>query len=270
MLKHIVNTCIFISALLGLSSCQKVIDIELDTAPDQIVIEGNITDQLGVQSIKISQSVPYTESNHYPAVRGATVIVKDEKGQSWNFTETQPGTYTSGPLKGEAGGIYTLVVTAHDGAIYTASSAMPKPVILDSLSFKVYDFFGDETKEVQVSYKDPVDASNQYRYLMKVNGTAVKQIFVDNDRFTNGKGGERPLFYSAENEKDKLKKGDQVEIEMQCIDQQMFTYWYTLSRQAESGPGGGVTPGNPPSNISNGALGYFSVHTTQVKTINIK
>jgi hypothetical protein len=34
-------------------------------------------------------------------------------------------------------------------------------------------------------------------------------------------------------------------------------------------PGGGITPNNPPSNISNGALGIFSAHTTETRSVTI-
>ncbi len=266
MLKNILNTSIFIGLVLALSSCQKVIDIELGTSPSQIVIEGNLTNQLGQQIIKISQSVPYTDNNVYPAVTGANVMVRDDIGHSWTFTESQPGIYTFGPLKGEAGRTYTLIAKIND-AKYTASSTMPEAVKLDSLNTKVYSFFGEESHSIEVSYQDPEDKANQYRYIMKINGHLVKQILVDNDRFTNGKGGPRPLFHHTENDKDKIKIGDEVEIEMQCIDKNIFTYWYTFAAQAQNGPGGGVTPGNPPSNIDNNALGYFSAHTSEIRTI---
>ena len=49
---------ILVIGLLHLSSCEKVIDIELETSPNQIVIEGNITDRLESQTIKLSSQFP--------------------------------------------------------------------------------------------------------------------------------------------------------------------------------------------------------------------
>jgi hypothetical protein len=57
---------------------------------------------------------------------------------------------------------------------------------------------------------------------------------------------------------------------MQCIDKPVYTYWFTLMQQGDNGPGGGVTPADPPSNITPTVLGYFSAHTTQSKTIVVK
>ncbi len=266
MLKQILYIPIIIGLMLALSSCERVIKVELASSPNQIVIEGNLTDRLEQQIIKISQSIPYTESSNYPAVTAANVKVTDDKGRSWTFKETQPGVYTFGPLKGEAGRTYTLIAKIKD-TVYTASSTMPTRVKLDRIKSKEYSYFGGESRSVEVSYQDPENVANQYRYIMKINGHLVKQIFVDNDRFTNGNSGPRPLFHNPENEKDKIKIGDKVEIEMQCIDKNIFTYWYTLATHAQNGPGGGVTPSNPPSNIDNNALGYFSAHTSETSTI---
>ena len=56
---------------------------------------------------------------------------------------------------------------------------------------------------------------------------------------------------------------------MQCIDDKVYLFYAALLQLSGGGPGGGVTPANPPSNISNGALGYFSAHTVRTRNIVI-
>ncbi len=243
---------------IGLISCEKVLDVKLDTSPSQIVIEGSITNIRGTQAISITRSVAYTESNKYPPVTGANVTVSDNAGSSWNFTETQPGIYTFGSLRGLPGRTYTLQVTANN-SVYTASSTMPSQVNMDSIAFRTFVFGGKAKKQVQVFYLDPSGRHNQYRFVAKRNGVLIKQIFTDNDRFTNGRYVSNVLF----NDGDDLVAGDVVHVEMQCIDEPVYTYWFSLASQSQNGPGGGVAPNNPPSNISNNALGYFSAHTSQ-------
>ncbi|MBB6273838.1 hypothetical protein HDF26_004311 [Pedobacter cryoconitis] len=63
---------------------------------------------------------------------------------------------------------------------------------------------------------------------------------------------------------------DKVTVELQCIDKPVYTYWLTLMQQGNPGPGGGVTPCNPPTNISPETLGYFSAHKTQTISIIAK
>ena len=65
--------------------------------------------------------------------------------------------------------------------------------------------------------------------------------------------------------------GDTIHVEMQCIDQNIYTYYIAVIQiSGDDGSGAGITPANPPSNISNGALGYFSAHTSAVSSIVIK
>ena len=63
-----------------------------------------------------------------------------------------------------------------------------------------------------------------------------------------------------------LKPGDLITLKMQCIDKKVALYYTTLALMGDSGPGGGTTPNNPPTNITNGALGIFSAHTVQEKS----
>jgi len=68
----------------------------------------------------------------------------------------------------------------------------------------------------------------------------------------------------------KVVVGDAIHVEMQCIDQNVYTFYSALLQLSGGGPGGGITPANPPSNISNGALGYFSAHTVRKKSVVIQ
>ena len=68
--------------LMAVQSCQKVIDIDLNSAAPQIVIEGSISDQPGPYTVKITKTVNFSETNIFPAVSGAAVTVSDDAGNS--------------------------------------------------------------------------------------------------------------------------------------------------------------------------------------------
>ena len=57
---------------------------------------------------------------------------------------------------------------------------------------------------------------------------------------------------------------------MQCVDVAVYNYFKALPLVNISNSGGDITHVNPVSNISNGALGYFSAHTSEVKSIIIQ
>lgn len=258
---------LLIAVAFSVSSCEKVIDVDINTSASQIVIEGIITNQNTLQTVKISESVPYTNTNTYPAVTAAQLTVTDDEGRVWTLRERAAGTYTFGPMSGIAGHKYTLKAVVRD-VTYNASSTMPSAVKIDSLGIRLITFGGSDRKQVEVHYTDPADQVNQYRWILKINGIQAKQVFADDDQFTNGNAVTNILFYNDDdNDNNDFKTGDELEVEMQCIDRSIFTYWYTLSQQTQNGPGGGVTPGNPPSNIDHNALGYFSAQTTEKNTV---
>jgi hypothetical protein len=252
--------------VLLIMSCTKVIDLKLGNDTGKLVIEANITNVMRPQYIKLSQNVPFTSTNIYPPVTGATVAVSDDKGNNYTFTEGPAGTYSSKAFAGVAGTTYKMSILTN-GTSYTASSVMPELVALDSISSKKSDFNrGGNQRQITIHYKDPAGVANQYRFIMYVNGVQLKRVFVYNDDFTDGRYINIDV---VENDID-IFPGDTAIVEMQCIDKPIYTYWYTLMQQGFNGPGGGVTPSNPPTNITPVSLGYFSAHTTQSVTIVVK
>lgn len=265
-MKHIITYILFSVLLFTAASCQKVIDLNLGNNSGQLVIEGNISNKPGPQSILLSQNVAFTSTNTYPPVTGATVIVTDLKGNTYNFQEGPAGNYVNQNIAGITDTTYTLHV-AVSGKTYTAVSKMPQAVQLDSITAKKDNFFSKANqRQITVHFQDPANVPNQYRFIMYVNNVQVKRVFTINDDFTDGRYVNLDI---QENDIDVLA-GDTVKVEMQCIDKNMYTYWFTLQQQKINGPGGGVTPSNPPTNISPVTLGYFSAHTTQTRTLIVK
>jgi hypothetical protein len=251
--------------LLALSACQKVIDLKLNSAAAQIVIEGNINNIKASQSVSISQSVPFTSTNNYPAISGATVTIQENKGIIYTLPESSiPGTYTINNIAGKPGSTYTLTVKTN-GQTYTAVSTMPQLVAYAPLSF-TNDAFNAGSKSAVVNFNDPPNVTNQYRFVLYVNGAQIKNIYVADDTFTDGANVNIDLYQNDVT----IKTGDQVIVDSQGIDRNMFYYWYSLAQQQGSGVGGSAAPSNPPSNISNNALGYFSAHTSVIQTAIVK
>ncbi|WP_419701213.1 DUF4249 domain-containing protein [Mucilaginibacter sp. NFX135] len=252
--------------LLTVSSCDKVIDVRLDNDSDKLVIEGNITNVSGTQTIKLNTNVAFSNTNTYPSVTGAQVKVNDQYGNVYAFQEGSPGIYTIPKMAGITGGVYKLSVTTK-GKTYEASSKIPVQVALDNVRAFKDNFSTDENKKkITVYYTDPKGLGNQYNFLLYVNDVQVKRVFANNDDFTDG----NKVAFDLAQDDISIYAGDKVTVEMQSVDKTMYTYWYTLMQQGFKGPIGGVTPSNPPNNITPEVLGYFSAHTIQTKTITVK
>lgn len=246
-------------ATLFLVSCEKEISIDLNSKDPKIVIEGIITDQTMPYSVKISQTVNFIDSNDFPPVINALVIIKDNVGVVDTLKQQVPGTYITNRIVGKSGVKYDLYVKVN-GNEYFATSTMPQKIKLDDLIFNLSSNpTGKESYVTIPIFTDPAKLGDCYRFLQSTPDKKDKSIIVANDNINNGLVNRRPIF-SLDFD---LIKGDIVTIEMRCIDVNTYNYFYTLSQISGNGPGGGTTPSNPPNNITgNDALGYFTAYTT--------
>ncbi|MBP9187068.1 MAG: DUF4249 domain-containing protein [Bacteroidia bacterium] len=251
-----------IIATIALSSCEKVIDLDLKDVESKLVVEANITNQPGPYFVKLTKSIPFDESSIYPEVNDALVIISDEAGQSDTLNYTSNGVYKTNTTQGIEGRSYYLKIVA-EGKTYTATSTMPQKVILDNIGISVLQFGGQNNNVLFPEYTDPIKKGNNYNFVVTINGVKNKTYLLWNDNTNNGLPNQRPIGGPGID----IKTGDNVIVEMQCIDSNVYDYYFTLSQMAGNGPGGGTTPTNPPNNITGGALGLFSAHTTESKDV---
>lgn len=248
----------------SLYSCQKVIDVDLNEAEPRVVVEAEINDQPGPYYVALSRTVNFDETNVFPPVTGATVVLSDNAGNSETLTEEQPGLYRTNSITGTPGRTYTLQITS-SGTTYTAVSTMPQPVKLDSLNLQSA-IFRDSVKNVHAYFTDLKGTENWYRLVQIFNDNVSENINVTNDVLQDGHVFDAMLFTPDDH---RLRRGDSVTVILQTIDKNVFDYFRTLG-QVTGGGDPGATPGNPLTNFNNGALGYFSAHAQDRKYIIIK
>lgn len=260
--QNIFKTALFVG-ILATTACEDVIDINLDEAATQYVITGNIHNQLGPYTVKITQSVAFDEPNVYPEVSNATVIIND--GQTVDsLREIAPGVYeTTKIVQGVPGRTYQLEVYIGEKR-FTAVSTMPPAVEMDQITAQTSTFAGNTSMQIVPKFADPLGLGNYYQFIQYVNNERWPNIFVLDDRNNDGGTFTRPLF--APNSDREIKKGDTVSVDMRCIDRITYKYLYTLDASSGEGPNG-TTPSNPDNNFGGAALGYFSAHTLSRLTI---
>lgn len=265
------NIFLIILSLFLVTSCEKEIDLDLENQSGKIVIEGNVTDQAGPYYVKITRSVAFTEANQYPAIENAQVILSDNAGQTETLQYAGNGMYKTTNFIGQSGRIYTLKITA-EGQQYTAQSTMPEAVSFDGLEQDSFMVGGETSYTLLPVFTDPQALGDHYLFSFTVNNNPKKFFSEFSDNVNNGMPNQRPLLLpNDDSEADDIKvvAGDTIHVEMQCIDENVYTFYSALLQLSDGGPGGGVTPANPPSNISNGALGYFSAHTVRTRSVVI-
>lgn len=258
-MKNIINI-VCLAALLA--SCEKIIDLDYTENQSQIIIEGNITNEEGPYFVRITESIGISETGMNPTVDNAKVTIGDDAGNSETLTPEGNGYYRTTSIQGEEGRSYFLTVDV-DGQVYTAESTMPQNVPFDSIRVEELELFGELQYTFVPVYHDPAEAGNYYRFKFALNNELLKQHLIQSDEIRNGQVN--TLLLLIDDEELELKAGDMVTLTMQCVDQNVGSYYRALVEMSNTGPGGGTTPANPPNNITGGALGVFSAHTTQTR-----
>ena len=259
---------IFFSLIILLTSCENVIEIDLDYMKPKLVIDGVINDFDSQCIIKLSKTTDYFNQNTNPAVSGAAVTLTDNAGKVIKLNEIEPGKYLGECVQAKSNVNYTLNILS-DGDEYVAEATIPQKVNIDSITcnYNPESIFYEVGYVVTCHLTDPEESHNFYRLKTynindKSKAKNSKDLYVD-DLF-NGNKLELPWSY------DVYQQNDTVVVELYSLDEQTYDYYKTLFPIS----GGAemmslTTPANPNTNISNGALGYFGAYTISRDTIII-
>lgn len=237
------------------SSCQKVIDIDLNSADPKLVIECLLSDSAGPCLVKLTRTVDYFDAGVSPMVSGARVIISDNLGNTEQLTESQPGHYVTQTTQGVSGRTYFLNITV-DGETYSAQSTMANSVPIDTAFGTYYppSFGGQGGYVATGAVYDPATEANYYRQRIYVNGVLQDTsgfYFIADDVLSNGRYLQFPLFPVFFNE------NDTVTIEMWLLNKEGYDFFQSLIQIAGGTNPSQAAPGNPVSMISGDALGYF-------------
>ena len=249
---------------IGIFSCKKVINVDINNASSQVVILGDVTNAPGPYNISVSSTVNFSAGNNFPPLSGALVTISDNHGLNDSLSEVSPGVYATHTFwHGQPGNTYTLIVSS-SGKKYSAISTMPQMVNLDSVGFQHSIRRGGKLViEAVANFQDPAGISNYYQFAESINDTVLNKVFIFPDRLSDGKY----ISQALDDDSTDLQIGNQLTFSMYCIDQKVYQYLFELRQLLDSNPFNEATPANPDSNISGGALGYFSAHTIQTKRL---
>lgn len=255
--------------LVGLVSCEEVVDVELEESAPRLVIEASLLWngdlQNNVQVIRLTTTAPYFQENIPPAT-GATVSVLTENGEEYFFEEVSDGIFTNKEIRPVVDAEYQLHIS-YQGEEYIATENLIPVPQLDFVEQSLGGFSGDEI-EFKVFYQDPADRDNYYLFHY-INEKISLQIY--DDEFTNG--NQTFAFFSDED----AEPGDQVGFQIQGISEGFYEYMYIL--RSQSGTGGGPFQTQPSivrgnvvntTNPKNFPFGYFRLSKTNFLPYEVK
>jgi hypothetical protein len=264
---------ILLLAILTVTSCTDVIEVEVPSEAPRLVIEASINwekETVGNnQSIKLSRSTPYFDTNGAEPVLAASVKITNEtEGAVFIFTDNSDGTYSTDSFVPLLNNTYVLEVI-HEGETYLAQeNLIPVASILSV--YQSTDYFFQDLLEVNFDFIDPEDEANYYFIKFQEQADLLPSLSTLKDEYINGS----LITISNERREDEdinqlaYAPGDLVDMELYGISKRYYDYMSILINQSESGGPFDTTPvaliGNcinvndPDSN----AYGYFRI--TQV------
>ncbi len=207
-------------------ACEKVVDVDLDTAAPKLVIDASIDWQKNTsgsqQKIKLSTTTAYY-NDAFPVVSGATVVVTNTANTVFNFIEnTGAGEYVCTNFLPVVGETYTLTITLN-GETYTATETlMATPDIEANIEQDDTGGMAGDEVELTYYYQDNAAQTNYYVFSNKIPQMAFPQYAVEDD--DNNQGGLTPVYYSHKD----LKPGDIVNIKLYGISKRYYDYFRKL------------------------------------------
>ncbi|MEM6687021.1 MAG: DUF4249 domain-containing protein [Bacteroidota bacterium] len=255
---HIYFILIAISFLI---SCTDTVDVDVPNAGSRLVIEASINWEKGTsgqtQTIKLSESTGFFDSNTNVPVTGASVIVtKEDDGMQFIFQDLNNGDYLTTNFVPQLNQEYALEVQ-YNGQTYTATETL---IGVSDINFVEQTIEGDlEEEEIQlkVFFDDPANVNNFYLGEFIPSNLPLLTLTELDDEFTDG--NENFIEYDNED----LEAGVTVDINLYGISERFYNYIGILIEQANDPGIFATTPvqlrGNciNPNNPDEEVLGYF-------------
>ncbi|WP_299776515.1 DUF4249 domain-containing protein [uncultured Formosa sp.] len=269
---------IFLVALFSmLTSCTDVVEVDVPTADARLVIEASLDIVKGTsgmeQTIKLSTTTPYFETEEPRAVTGAEVTVTRVSDNAvFVFEDQLNGEYTTTSFGALLDETYTLNVV-YNGETFTATETLLPTTSITRVTQSRDGGFLPEALELNVYFNDPVDETNFYILRYFEVGDLYPTLFSVSDEFLNG--NEVHMFFEkdGDDEEDEFEPGDIVDVNLYNVSETYYNYMDILIGQSGSS-------GNPFSpapvelrgncinitNADNYPYGYFRVTQTDAVT----
>ena len=263
-------------------ACEKVVEVDLPTSQNLVVIEGWLSDIEETQSIRITRSNAFDDENPIQPITNAQVIVQSRTGEVFPFSYDSEGHYTSDlEFRGISGTEYRLRVVIDDMTeIRSDWDEMPENVSIGNLEVDSFLENDPDNSNQQITIffprittNDPANADNYYRWIFLKNDnifTEPESITIQNDRLFNGNlipNNFRNFDYAST---------DKMTVQLVSISQNSHNYLSLLKSQITTlGTSSGTTPAIVTGNLfyldddDELVLGFFGTTAVSESSINV-
>lgn len=290
-MQHILKTLIFFVIISSLSSCKKVIDIELPATDPKIVVNSFFTENSRIK-VHLSKSIGILE-NIIPECTDATVIMR-ENNIIIDTMYYQSGYYYSHILA-ETNNNYALEIIVPDMETVFCEDIIPEKTLLQNfvctdsvlidedgfiineLKLDFEDFLGPSFYEVQLSAKYIIDNNGTSIWFMKNSDPIITstglldynpKTLIFTDKMFDGKHCSVKIYFATRTYADYNLKITfrSVSESYYKYKERQFAYLFSLENDIFSGMS---EPINLYSNIT-GGYGIFAGYTSDEKVLIVK
>lgn len=266
---------------LGLSGCERVVDVSIPEGDRRLVVEGRIERVKEApdarQRIRLTTTDDFFSNASAPPATGAVVSVRDDQGGRFMFSESAPGLYVTNDLMPTLDTRYSLEIE-WEGNQYAATADLLGVSSIDSLYFIFEEesiVFEQAGFRATIDYSDPAGVNNFYLWEQLVDGVNIIPPdpgnafnLVSDDEFYDG----GTVLGFQPNDEVALQPGQRVTIRQISLSREGHDFYYTLFEQNALGSGNpfSIPPANVRGNVQNltrpesPALGFFEAAEVSV------
>ncbi|UYW01518.1 DUF4249 domain-containing protein [Flavobacterium agricola] len=262
------------------TSCEEVVEVDLDTAPAKLVIDANLyydaANPNKPQVIKLSKTVGFYAADYDPVLDGK-IWIEDELGNAYEFVDLQQnGSYSNLAFTMQLNTRYQLFVITEGQTYVSEANFFNTPEIVRVDQKDNGGLFG-ESYEFKIWFQDNPDQENYYQLIDALDNKI--KFGLQNDIFSNGNLMNFIIIDSDSDSdtEEKIKPGESFDIYFSEVSKAYYLYMEKiLSTSQNAGnpfaPPMGEIRGNiiNQTDSENYPLGFFSLQNTIHKVITVE
>lgn len=268
-IKHTYLPLLILALLFALSSCEEVIDIDLNSVSPMLVAEGYM-ELDSLCTLKLTYTTDYFQQESAELAEDAVVTLSDQSGASETLNYVGMGIYKGQTLRGTESSMYTLTIETPNQINSGFSSLMPVPVF-DSIRIEDFPFGNTPPGEdfpglLTISFHNDPAREDHYMLRLTMNGESLDDSFaLASDEYSSSSETVEyttAIFPSED--------GDTLSMEVYAIDKDTYRYYSQINEAIGGGMAMSSTPYNPASNLGDEILGYFMARSRFDTTLVLK
>jgi hypothetical protein len=263
--------------LLGLASCEDVVDINPEMGKKTLVVEGWLTNRAEPDFVNLYYTASMS-SNEFSKVAGAKVTLRDNGGNIETLPEVSTGKYKIPTFKATEGKTYTLSIESTAGNYEAVAEVNRLSMHLDSLTFRFEKKSAIYEKEGYYPLSNGQESAGKGDYMMVrmfrngvfLNKTAGLNLFEDT--FVDGNYiGKAELAVPEPYAKNEVAKA-----EVWSLTEDAFHFWVDIQSQLQNGQMFAMPLSNTRTNVKKKSpnaidvVGYFGASLVNSKEAVVK